>query len=83
MTFPILSLIVFIPIISAVAILFMDSESKMTIRTVALVTGFAVLGLAAASYFGYLNGVSEMEATLTASSRRPNPATPRRCSPSS
>ncbi len=65
MTFPILSLIVFIPIISAVAILFMDSESKMTIRTVALVTGFAVLGLAAASYFGYLNGVSEMEATLT------------------
>ena len=66
MTFPILSLIVFIPIISAVAILFMDSESKMAIRTVALATGFTVLGLAAASYFGYLNGVSEMGASLTA-----------------
>jgi len=65
-TFPILSLIIFIPIISGIVILFMDSESKMAIRTVALATGFIVLALGAAQYFGYLAGVSDMNERLTA-----------------
>ncbi len=64
MTFPIISLIIFIPVIAAIAILFMDSEAKMPIRVVALMTAFTVLGLSAASYFSYLAQVDTLNAEL-------------------
>ncbi|MEL6149740.1 MAG: NADH-quinone oxidoreductase subunit M [Chloroflexota bacterium] len=49
-----ISLIIFIPIIVGIIILFMDSEAKMAIRTLALATAFTVLALSAVVYFDYL-----------------------------
>jgi NADH-quinone oxidoreductase subunit M len=66
MTFPFLSLIIFIPIVVGVIILFMDKEAKAAIRTLALVTAFVVLTLAVAQYVGYLNAVKDMNAELDA-----------------
>ncbi|MEM6528916.1 MAG: proton-conducting transporter membrane subunit, partial [Chloroflexota bacterium] len=49
-----ISLIIFIPIIVGIIILFMDSEAKLAIRTLALSTAFTVLILSAYVYFDYL-----------------------------
>jgi NADH-quinone oxidoreductase subunit M len=63
--FPILSLIIFIPIVAGVALLFFDAENKVAIRTVALMTAFVVLALSAASYWGYLQSLETVSNDLT------------------
>jgi NADH-quinone oxidoreductase subunit M len=53
-SFPVISAIIFIPIIAAIAILFMDNEKQRDpIRYVALVTALVLLALSALVYFGY------------------------------
>ena len=66
MTFPLLSLIIFIPIVVAIIILFMDGKDKQTIRVMSLITAFTVLVLSIAAYVGYYNEVSNLETELTA-----------------
>lgn len=66
MVFPLLSLIIFIPIIVGVIILFIPAEDKMIIRVMALLTAFSVLILSAASYVSYLNSVNSLNDELTA-----------------
>lgn len=61
-----ISLIIFLPIIVAIVILFMDSEAKAAIRTVTLVTAFAILALAATTFFQYRAQVAELNEELTA-----------------
>ncbi len=61
-----ISLIIFIPVIVAIVILFMDSEAKMAIRTVTLATAFAILALAATMYVQYRGSVAELNDELTA-----------------
>ncbi|MEO0565457.1 MAG: proton-conducting transporter membrane subunit, partial [Chloroflexota bacterium] len=61
-----LSLIIFIPIVAGVVLLFLPPENKQTIRVIALMTAFAVLGLSAATYFQYLNQTSDLAAELAA-----------------
>ncbi len=51
--FPVLSLIIFVPIIAAVVILFMNSEQRDLIRGVAIAAATTVLFLSGAVYFGY------------------------------
>jgi NADH-quinone oxidoreductase subunit M len=57
---PIISLIVFVPIVAAVVILFMDGEKKDLIRGVALSAAVVILVLAAAVFFGYNSQVSSI-----------------------
>lgn len=59
-SFPVLSLIIFIPIIAGVVILFMDGEKRDLIRGVAIAAAAAVLALSAAVYFGYNAQVSTL-----------------------
>ena len=51
--FPVLSVIVFVPIVAAVIILFMNSEQRDLIRGVAIAAAATVLFLSGAVYFGY------------------------------
>jgi len=51
--FPVLSVIVFVPIIAGVVILFMNSEQRDLIRGVAIAAAATVLVLSGAVYFGY------------------------------
>ena len=53
MQFPILSVIVFIPIITAVLILLFPSERKTEIRVTALAASAVALGLSTWLYFAY------------------------------
>jgi NADH-quinone oxidoreductase subunit M len=62
----ILSLIVFIPIVAGVVLLFLPPENKQTIRVIALMTAFAVLGLSAATYVNYLQGTAALADDLAA-----------------
>lgn len=58
-SFPVLSAIIFFPIIVAVVILFMDGEKQRDlIRGTALTTAVVLLVLSAMVYFGYNNEVS-------------------------
>ena len=57
-----LSLIIFIPVVAAVVILFMNGEQRDLIRGVAIAAAVAVLGLSAAVYFGYNAQVAELTA---------------------
>jgi NADH-quinone oxidoreductase subunit M len=66
MTIPLLSLMIFIPIIVGIIILFLPAEDKMIIRTVALVTAFIVLGMGVAAYASYYVSVQDMNAELSA-----------------
>ncbi|MBZ0296889.1 MAG: NADH-quinone oxidoreductase subunit M [Anaerolineae bacterium] len=65
-TFPVLSLIIFIPIIAGVVILFMDGEKRDLIRGVAIAAAAAVLALSAAVYFGYNAQVTALTEQQTA-----------------
>jgi NADH-quinone oxidoreductase subunit M len=51
--FPVLSVIVFLPIVSAIIILFMDSEQRDLVRGVAISTAAVMLALSAFVYFSY------------------------------
>jgi NADH-quinone oxidoreductase subunit M len=56
--FPVLSAIVFIPIVAAVIILFMDGEQRDLIRGVAITTAVIILALAFGVFFSYNAEVS-------------------------
>ncbi|RMF79427.1 MAG: NADH-quinone oxidoreductase subunit M [Chloroflexi bacterium] len=65
--FPILSAIVFVPIVAGVLILFINGEKKDLIRGIALTSAVIVLALSLGVYFGYrgeLDTVGEMQDTL-------------------
>ncbi len=57
-----LSLIIFIPVVAAVVILFMDGEQRDLIRGIAISAAVAVLALSAAVFFGYNAQVAEITA---------------------
>ncbi|MBC7871828.1 MAG: hypothetical protein H7Y09_13375, partial [Chitinophagaceae bacterium] len=59
-SFPVLSAIVFIPIVAAVIILFMDGKQRDLIRGVAISTTVTLLVLSALVYFGYNAEVSAL-----------------------
>jgi len=61
-SFPVLSAIVFIPIVAAVIILFMDGKQRDLIRGVAISTTVTLLVLSALVYFGYNAQVSALTA---------------------
>jgi len=62
----ILSAIIFVPIVAAVIILFMDGEKRDMIRAVALSAAAVVLALSAVVYFGYQGQVDEKMAAFGA-----------------
>ncbi len=62
----ILSLIVFIPVVVGVILLFLPPENKQTIRVIALMTAFTVLGLSAVTYVNYLTNADQLSAELAA-----------------
>ena len=59
---PVLSLIVFIPVVAAVIILFMNGEQRDLVRGVAVAAALAVLLLSLAVYIGYNAQVGEVSA---------------------
>jgi NADH-quinone oxidoreductase subunit M len=59
---PILSLIIFIPIVAAVILLFMNPQQRDLIRGISIAAAAAVLALSAAVYFGYNGQVEALEA---------------------
>jgi NADH-quinone oxidoreductase subunit M len=62
----ILSAIIFVPIVAAVIILFMDGEKRDMIRAVALSAAGVVLALSAVVYFGYQGQVEQKLAAFDA-----------------
>ena len=60
--FPILSLIVFVPIVAAVIILFINKEQKDLVRGIAIAAAATVLALSLAVYVGYNNQVETITA---------------------
>ncbi|MEZ4670465.1 MAG: NADH-quinone oxidoreductase subunit M [Anaerolineae bacterium] len=64
--FPILSVIVFTPIVAAVVMLFIDAHKRDLIRGIALTAAVIVLVLSAAVYFGYNSQVSALKPALDA-----------------
>src|SRR5690242_10507440 len=73
--FPILSVIIFVPIVAGVVILFMDGEKRDMIRGVAITAAAIVLVLSAAVYFGYNAQVPAITANQTALQQQNAPGT--------
>ncbi|MDX2163283.1 MAG: NADH-quinone oxidoreductase subunit M [bacterium] len=65
-TFPVLSLLIFIPIIAGVIILFIPRDNKDLIRGIAITAAFSVFGLGLFTYISYNNTVGEMRAAQDA-----------------
>ncbi|MEO8612589.1 MAG: NADH-quinone oxidoreductase subunit M [Chloroflexota bacterium] len=66
--FPILSVIIFTPIVAAVVMLFIDKEKRDLIRGIAITAAAIILVLGAAVFFGYNSRVADLtkeQATLT------------------
>jgi NADH-quinone oxidoreductase subunit M len=61
--FPILSVIIFTPIVAGLVILFIDSERRDLIRGIAIAAAVTVLVLAGAVFFGYSAQVDGLTAT--------------------
>ncbi len=61
-TLPILSMIIFTPIVAAVVMLFMNSEQRDLIRGIAIMAAVIMLVLSGAVYFGYNNQVAAVTA---------------------
>ena len=64
--FPVLSVIIFVPIVAAVIILFMNSEQRDLIRGVSIAAASIVFVLALAVYFSYNAGVEGIAANQVA-----------------
>ncbi|MAS32773.1 MAG: NADH-quinone oxidoreductase subunit M [Anaerolineaceae bacterium] len=60
--FPVLSVIVFVPIVAGIIMLFMNSEQRDLIRGVAIAAAATVLVLSGAVYFGYNAQVDQVMA---------------------
>ncbi len=60
--FPVLSVIIFVPIVAGVVMLFMNSEQRDLIRGVAIAAAVTVLVLSGAVYFGYNSQVEAVTA---------------------
>ena len=58
--FPILSLIVFVPVVAGVLILFINKEQKDLVRGIAVTAAVIVLALSLAVYIGYNNAVESL-----------------------
>ncbi len=65
-SFPILSVIIFVPIVAAVVMLLMNPEQRDLIRGVAITAAVIVLVLSGAVYFGYNQSVDELTAAQEA-----------------
>lgn len=65
-TFPILSVIIFVPIIAAVVMLFIDGSRRDLIRGISITAAVIVLALSATIYFGYNSQVAAVEANQAA-----------------
>lgn len=65
-TFPVLTAIIFIPIVAAVIILFMNPNQRDLIRGTALSTALVLLGLSAFVYFSYNGEVTRAGGLLEA-----------------
>jgi NADH-quinone oxidoreductase subunit M len=63
--FPILSVIIFTPIVAAVIMLFIDGEKRDLIRGIAITAAAIVLVLSAAVFFGYESRVGALTASQT------------------
>ena len=63
---PVLSLIIFIPIVAAVIILFMNGERRDLVRGVAVAAALAVLLLSLAVFLGYNAQVEQVTANQQA-----------------
>ncbi len=61
--FPVLSVILFVPIVAGVLILFMNGEQRDLIRGVAIAAAAIVLFLSAAVYVGYSSATANVAAT--------------------
>ncbi|MCB9452783.1 MAG: NADH-quinone oxidoreductase subunit M [Anaerolineaceae bacterium] len=59
-TFPILSVIIFVPIIAAVVMLFIDGSRRDLIRGISITAAVIVLALSATVYFGYNSQVDSV-----------------------
>jgi NADH-quinone oxidoreductase subunit M len=62
--FPILSVIIFTPIVAAVIMLLIDGEKRDLIRGIAITAAAIMLVLSGAVYFGYNNQVTGLKADL-------------------
>src|SRR5215218_707965 len=62
--FPVLSAIVFIPIIAGVLLLFLPANNRDLIRGVAITAASIVLALSAMVFFSYNNLVSQRDALM-------------------
>lgn len=65
-SFPVLSVIVFLPIVAAIIILFLNSEQKDLIRGVAITAAFAVFVLSAAVFVSFYSQTDAMALEQTA-----------------
>lgn len=63
--FPILSVIIFTPIVAAIVILFIDSEKRDMIRGISITAAVIVLVLSAAVFFGYESRVKTLTTDQT------------------
>ena len=76
--FPVLSVIIFVPIVAAVIMLFIDSEQRDLIRGIAIAAAAIVLVLSAAVFFGYNAAgrevTAQQDAVLPARRRPDRPA---------
>ncbi|RMG88168.1 MAG: NADH-quinone oxidoreductase subunit M [Chloroflexi bacterium] len=70
-TLPVLSVIVFVPIVAAIIILFINEENRDLIRGIAITSAVIVLALSASVYFSY-NG--QVDALSSAQAAMENPA---------
>ncbi len=62
LSFPVLSLLIFVPIIAAVIILFIPRDSKDLIRGIAITAAFITFGLGLFTFISYGNAVGELRA---------------------
>ncbi len=60
LSFPVLSLLIFVPIIAAVIILFMPRESKDLIKGIAITAAFITFGLGLFTFISYNNAVNDL-----------------------
>lgn len=64
--FPVLSLLIFVPIVAAVIILFIPREQKDLIKGIAITAAFITFGLGLFTFVSYNNNIAEIQAAQDA-----------------